>query len=76
MTPDRRALLEIQNIVAKAMPPDSGATVGELLGEISGPLADVGLDPISEVIVLPDDQDRFARVVPLHQKRTPVAAGR
>ena len=67
MTPDRRALLQIQNIVAKAMPPDSGATVGELLGEISGPLADVGLDPISDVIVLPDVHDRPGGVVPLHR---------
>jgi hypothetical protein len=43
------ALRAIQLIVAKAMPPDSGATVSGLLGELSGPLAAVGLDPISDI---------------------------
>ena len=43
------ALQEIQRIIAAAMPPDSGATVSGLLGDISGPLAAVGLDPISDV---------------------------
>lgn len=43
------ALQAIQRIVARAMPPDSGATVSGLLGELSEPLAAVGMDPISEV---------------------------
>jgi hypothetical protein len=49
MDPDRAALLEIRRIVAVAMPPDSGADLGRLLGDLSGALAAVGLDPIATV---------------------------
>ena len=62
---DRAALLEIRSIVAKAMPPDSGATIGQLLGDVSGALARVGLDPIASI---EDDQDPAppsAEIIPL-----------
>jgi hypothetical protein len=70
MTTDRQALLEIQRIVAEAMPPDSGATVGELLGEISGPLAEVGLDPISDFRLLPA-REQPAEVIALFSRTVP-----
>lgn len=41
---DRDALEAVQAVVDRAMPPDSGATVPGLLGDLSAVLAAVGLD--------------------------------
>ena len=64
---DRAALLEIRRILAEAMPPDSGATVGQLLGDLSGVLARVGLDPIASIESL-DSERRSAEVIPLRPR--------
>lgn len=45
---DREALLAIQQIVALALP-DGGVTATDLLADLSGVLATVGLDPIADV---------------------------
>lgn len=49
MKDERTALLEIRRIVQDAMRPDSGATINELLADLSSPLTDAGLDPMGDI---------------------------
>lgn len=49
MKDDRTALMDVRRIVQEALRPDSGATVDRLLGDLSCPLAEAGLDPMGEI---------------------------
>lgn len=49
MRDDRASLVEIRRIVEDAMRPDSGATVNQLLGDLSEPLTAAGLDPLGDI---------------------------
>jgi hypothetical protein len=39
----------MRRIVQDAMRPDSGATVNQLLADLSSPLTDAGLDPLGDI---------------------------
>lgn len=64
---DREALLAIQQIVALALP-DRTVTATDILADVAGVLATVGLDPIADV----KDVTGEAEVVPFpDMKKTP-----
>lgn len=52
---ETEGLLKVRDVVAKALCPDSGATLESLMGEILDVLVDFDLDPIAAFEIIDED---------------------
>ena len=52
---EHEGLLKVRDVVAKALCPDSGATLETLMGDILDVLVDFDLDPIAAFEIIDED---------------------